>query len=335
MNLSKRERLEKTIAGEPTDRVPVALWRHWPGDDQRPADLVQACMDFQKKWDFDFIKITPASSYCVADYGVQDEWVGHIEGTRQYTRRVIDRSLHWTELPILDPQKGQLGHQVETVQLMKAALKGDVPFIQTIFSPLSQARKLAGADSLVKHIRTKPERLKTGLNIITENTMRYIDTLKRSGVAGIFYAIQHASYSELSRAEYEEFGRPYDLQILNALPADFWFNIVHLHGLLPMLDVVADYPVQALNWHDQETSPDLAAGKLQFQGAVCGGLGRWDAVHHGTPTAIRQQARQAFELTNNRRLILSTGCVIMTTTPQSNIRAVREVVELTREEPIR
>lgn len=334
MNLSKRERLEKTIAGEPTDRVPVALWRHWPGDDQRPADLVQACIDFQKKWDFDFIKITPASSYCVADYGVQDEWVGHIEGTRKYTRRVIDRSLHWTELSILDPQKGQLGHQVETIQLMKEALKGNVPFVQTIFNPLSQARKLAGSESLIRHIRTKPERIKTGLNIITENTMRYIDTLKGSGVSGIFYAIQHASYNELSRAEYEEFGRPYDLQILNALPTDFWFNMVHLHGTHPMFDLVADYPVQALNWHDQETTPDLATGKLQFPGAVCGGLSRWDPVHHGSPMAIRQQARESFELTNHRRLILSTGCVIMTTTPQSNIRAVREAVEMTREEDV-
>lgn len=332
MHLSKRERLEKTIAGEPTDRVPVALWRHWPGDDQRPADLVQACIDFQKKWDFDFIKITPASSYCVADYGVQDEWVGSIEGTRQYTRHVIDRSLHWTELPILDPHKGQLGQQVETIQQMKAALKGDVPFVQTIFNPLSQAKKLAGTDSLLRHIRTKPERFKTGLNIITENTMRYIDALKKSGVSGIFYAIQHASYNELSQAEYEEFGRPYDLQILNTLPGDFWFNMVHLHGTLPIFDVVVDYPVQAINWHDQETAPDLATGKLQFPGAVCGGLGRWDPVHNGTPTSIRQQARQSFELTNNRRLILSTGCVIMTTTPQSNIRAVREAVELTREE---
>ena len=40
--MEKRERLEKTIAGEQTDRVPVALWRHWPGDDQRAADPEKA-----------------------------------------------------------------------------------------------------------------------------------------------------------------------------------------------------------------------------------------------------------------------------------------------------
>ncbi len=329
MNLSKRERLEKTIAGDATDRVPVALWRHWPGDDQRPPDLVQACIDFQKRWDFDFIKITPASSYCLRDYGVHDEWRGSIEGTRDYTRRVVQRSLDWTELSVLDPHKGSLGQQLETVRLMKEALKGDVPFIQTIFNPLAQAKNIAGEDVMISHMRTAPERFKTGLNIITENVLRFIDALKKSGVAGIFYAIQHATFAKLSQAEYEEFGRPYDMQILSALPQDWWFNMLHLHGMLPMFDVVAGYPVQALNWHDQETEPDLATGKLKFKGAACGGLGRWD-VNNGTPHTIREQARTAFEMTSNRRFILSTGCVMMTTTPTANIRAVREAIEMTR-----
>ncbi|NDJ84319.1 MAG: uroporphyrinogen decarboxylase [Chloroflexi bacterium] len=327
MTLSKRERLEKTFAGEPTDRVPVALWRHWPGDDQRPADLVEALVAFQKRWDFDFIKISPASSYCIADYGVQDQWVGHLEGTRQYTRRAVHRSLDWTELQILDPYKGQLGQILEAIRLLKDAIKGDLPYIHTIFSPMAQAKNIAGPDVLINHMRTAPERLKTGLNIITENTLRYIDALSKSGIAGIFYAIQHATFTRLSQAEYEIFGRPYDLQILEALPQSWWFNMVHLHGELPMFDLIADYPVQVINWHDQETQPDLATGKLKFKGAVCGGLGRWDAVHNGTPATVREQARQALELTSSRRFILSTGCVMITTTPTSNIRAVREAAE--------
>jgi uroporphyrinogen decarboxylase len=46
--MNKRERLEKTVAGEPTDRIPVALWRHFPGDDQHPAELARTVVDFQK-----------------------------------------------------------------------------------------------------------------------------------------------------------------------------------------------------------------------------------------------------------------------------------------------
>ncbi len=35
--MSKRERLEAAIRGERPDRTPVALWRHFPGDDQNPG----------------------------------------------------------------------------------------------------------------------------------------------------------------------------------------------------------------------------------------------------------------------------------------------------------
>lgn len=327
MALSKRERLERAVAGEETDRVPVALWRHWPGDDQRAVDLAEATIAFQRQWDFDFVKVTPASSYCVTDYGVQDRWQGNLEGTREYVRHVVQRSLDWTELRVLDPSRGALGRQLEVLRLLKGAFGDDVPFIQTIFSPLAQAKNIAGRELLIEHLRTAPDRLKTGLNTITESTLRFMDAMRRSGVSGIFYAIQHASHTVMSEDEYREFGRPYDLQILGALPDTWWFNMVHLHGQAPMFDLITDYPIQAINWHDRECGLSLAEGKLRFGGAVSGGLGRWNPMHNGTPVDVRTQAREAIEQTHGRRFILSTGCVIMTTTPQSNIRAVREVVE--------
>lgn len=326
MVMGKRERLERTIAGDSADRVPVALWRHWPGDDQRPADLVESTVQFQRQYDWDFVKFTPASSFQVADYGVQDRWVGSLEGTREYTKRAVSRSLDWTELRVLDPTKGALARQLEAVRLLREALGDEVPILQTIFSPLAQAKNIAGGQNLIKHMRLSPDRLKTGLNTITESTVRFVDALRKSGISGIFYAVQHASYSIMTPEEYRVFGRAYDMQILGVPNKDWWFNMLHLHGDTPMFDMFADYPVQALNWHDRETEPDLAAGKLKFGGAVCGGLGRMDPVHNGTPGEVRTQARNAIEQTGGRRLILSTGCVVMVTSPASNLRAVRDVV---------
>lgn len=323
--MNKRERLIKTIAGEKTDRVPVALWRHWPGDDQRPADLARAVLTFQQQWDWDFVKVTPASSYAIRDYGVEDRWVGSIEGTREYTRRVIHAPEDWTTLPALDPTQGSLGEQLETLRLVKAGLDSDVPFLHTLFSPLAQAKNLAGGEVLLRHIKEAPEAVEAGLKIITENIQRYLEVLKNTGIDGIFYAIQHASFALLTEEEYRTLGRSFDLQLLNTLP--WQVNMLHLHGMSPMFDLIADYPVQSINWHDRETAPILAEGKKKFQGAVCGGLGRWDFVHNGTPEQVREQALDAIRQTEGQRLILSTGCVMMTTTPQANIRAVRESVE--------
>ena len=85
--------------------------------------------------------------------------------------------------------------------------------------------------------------------------------------------------------------------------------------------------VQAVNWHDQDTDPDLATGRSQLQGAACGGLSQWKHLHNGTPSEVREAVREATRATNSRRFILSTGCVTMITSPTSNLWAVREAVE--------
>jgi uroporphyrinogen decarboxylase len=327
ITMNKRERLEKTIAGETTDRVPVALWRHWQGDDQRSADFARSVVDFQKTYDWDFVKATPSSSYSVADYGVQDEWEGSIEGTRTYTKRAVKRSLDWTELRPLDPTRGELAKHLEALRLITEALDEDAPVIATIFNPLSQAKNVAGDETMIRHLRTHPDRLHSGLNILTESTLRLIEALKRLPIAGIFYAVQHASYDHLSEDEYKVFGIPYDRKILEALPSKWWFNMIHLHGEMPMFRLFTDFKAQAINWHDRETEPTLAQGKSMFKGAVCGGLSRWEHVHQGTPAIVRDVARDAMQQTGSRRFILSTGCVVMTTSPLSNLRAVREVAE--------
>ncbi|MBZ0299808.1 MAG: uroporphyrinogen decarboxylase [Anaerolineae bacterium] len=328
--MNKRERLEKTFAGEQTDRVPVSLWRHWPGDDQLAADLARSCVEFQNAYDWDFVKVTASSNYSVTDYGVQDEWEGNLEGTRKTTRLVISRSLDWTELRPLDPTRGALGRNLESLRLIPDGLSDrETPVLMTIFSPLSQAKHLAGNPLLLRHMRTNPDRVHTGLNVLTESTLRFIDELRRTPIAGIFYAVQHASYDLMSVEEYQTFGLPYDRKILESLPSSWWFNMVHLHGQAPMFQFAAQYNAQSINWHDRDTEPDLVKGRSQITGAACGGLSQWDHVHFGTPNTIKDAVREAIGLTNSRRLIISTGCVTMITSPLSNIRAVREAVEST------
>jgi uroporphyrinogen decarboxylase len=104
--MTRRERLEATFAGEPVDRLAVALWRHFPGDDQRPADLAAATLAWQAQYDWDFIKVSPSSSFCLVDWGAEDRWVGGDEGSREYTRRVVQKPDDWVALPLLNPQAG-------------------------------------------------------------------------------------------------------------------------------------------------------------------------------------------------------------------------------------
>jgi uroporphyrinogen decarboxylase len=325
--MTKEARLRAAIQGEPVDRPPVALWRHFPGDDQRPADLAAATIAFQRRFDFDFVKVSPASSFCLRDWGARDKWVGSLEGTRNYTFHPIQSPTDWLQLRPLDVSRGALGAQLDCLGRIVDELGDEVPIVQTVFSPLAQAKNLVAEEHLAVHLRRHAEAVHAGLELISETTSRFITAARETGIAGIFYAVQHARYGVLSEAEFLEFGRRYDFPLLEAARGGLWLNVLHLHGVDVMFDAVADYPVQVLNWHDQETPPSLADGQSRFKGAVCGGLNRWDDLVRGTPDRIRTRTEAAIAQTSGRGFVLGTGCVTPIVAPLSNVRATREAVE--------
>lgn len=326
VQMSKRELLEATIRGEPAERVPVALWRHFPGDDRDPAELARSIVEFQRTYDFDFVKVTPASSYCVKDWGAEDKWLGNEEGTREYTSCPVRQAEDWHKLQPLDPEAGELGVQLRCLELIHHEIGDEVPFIQTIFSPLAQAKNLVGRDRLAWHLREYPTDVRGALDTIARTTAHFVEAARKRGIAGIFLAVQQASYELLSRAEYEEFGVPYDRQVLAAADG-LWLNVLHMHGNRVMFDLLADYPVQVVNWHDRETPPSLREGQAHVRGAVLGGLRQWETMVRGTPAEVRHEAQEAVLQTGGRRFILGTGCVVPIVAPWANLRAARAAVK--------
>lgn len=324
--LTHRERLETCLSGERPDRVPVALWRHFPVDDQTPEGLAKATLHFQETFDFDLVKYTPASSFCLKDWGSMDEWRGAPEGTRDYTQEVIKSPEDWTRLEILDPEKGHLGQQLKSLRILVEALGPNTPVIQTIFNPLSQAKNLVGKEKLEVHLRKYPDALLEGLKIIAETTRRFVEMIVETGIAGIFYAVQHAQYNLLSEEEYHSFGRVFDLEVLQPAMV-LWLNMLHLHGENVMFDQFLDYPVQIINWHDRETKPALEEARKLYNRVLCGGLQRQKTMVLGTPQDVIKEAKDAISKTNGIKFILGTGCVTPTIAPFGNIMAARRVVE--------
>jgi len=324
--MNHRQRLEACITGKAVDRPPVALWRHFPVDDQHPETLARSVLNFQLTFDFDFIKVTPASSFCVKDYGVVDLWKGNPEGTRDYVDFPVKHARDWQRLEPLNPAEGQLGNQLRTLQIIIHEIESSTPVIQTIFNPMSQAKNLVGKEQLIVHMRQHPQELLAGLEILTENTIRFIQNCVPLGIQGIFLAVQHAQTALLTSNEVEKFILPFDQKIISAA-ADLWLNVMHLHGKDIYFNLIPKNGFAVVNWHDQETFPTLQAAKSSFPGAVCGGLKQWETLVYGTPATVEKEAKQAIHDTSGERFILGTGCVLPVIAPHSNIQAARQAVE--------
>ncbi len=331
MTLTHRERLQACLANDAAlDRPPVALWRHFPVDDQDPVTLSAASLDFQSHYDFDFVKVTPASSFSIRDWGAEDAWEGHSEGTRRYTKRVIDNPQDWERLAELSPSSPHLAKQLDCLRIIHTELTPETPIVQTIFSPLAQAKNMAGGDRLIDHIRKHPEAVLKGLETIVSTTRRFIEACMEVGIDGIFYAIQHAQAGLLTMDEYKTIGLPSDLKSFEPAKS-LWCNILHLHGYDVYFDLVTksfsfDEFFKIVNWHDRETEPSLLAALKTFPGTVCGGISQKTIVF-GDRTEVQNEARDAITQTAGSRFILGTGCVVPIIAPHGNIMTARLIVE--------
>jgi uroporphyrinogen decarboxylase len=320
-----RERVRAAIDGKPVDRVPIAFWRHFPGDDQRAESLAAAHVGFQQRYGWDFLKVTPAGGYYGDDWGLRATYKPNREGTRHYTDRPIKNTADWGRLRPLDVTAGTYGRELHALRLVRERLP-DTVILSTIFSPLSIARTLSGEQALIRYLRENPEELHRGLEVITDVTAQFAAETLAAGCDGIFFATQCASVGYMAVEEYEEFGRPYDLRVLAGVRGSE-LTVLHVHGQDVMFDELTDYPADVINWHDRKTPPTLAEARARFGGALAGGIDEWGTLSSGSPEQIAAEVADAVTQTGGRSLIVSAGCVIPTDISADRLDAARASVD--------
>lgn len=227
--LRYRALVERRLAGDVSTTAPVLFWKHHPVADQDGPALCRAALEFQAVSDCDLLKISPAATYQLPDYGLQDRWNGDPIGRRQVTRTVIRQTEDWLQLPRLDPRSGFVARFGECVRMVRADASPDVPVIITVFDPMFQAVTLAGEPAIQRHLREAPEAVDEGLRRITANTVELIRYLIGQGADGIFLAAQHAIGSVFSESVFKRHAMPGVFACLEAM-AGSPFNMVHVHG---------------------------------------------------------------------------------------------------------
>ena len=329
--MNHRERINAALRGGLVDRVPVALWRHFPGDDVHAEKLAARAVEFQKKFDFDFVKVTPASGFRGEMYGATYVDGKNREGTRAYVTLPVQALNDWEKIVPLDASNPVFVREFTAIKLIRQQLGADVHVLQTIFSPLSTAQNLA-RDRVWEDLRAHPDVLQRALRAITETTARFAIANLRAGADAIFFATQTATAQSLTRDEFRAYGAPYDLQVLEAIRAakpDFIF--LHIHGLDIYFDELMNYPVQVLNWHDRRTAPSLKEAREILRAAqnnktIAGGIDEWNVLADKSREDVLAQARDAIAQAGERGFILAAGCVTLVDTPEENIRAAVEAV---------
>ena len=267
----------------------------------------------------DIIKVSPSSSFCIKDWGIEDEWIGNIEGPRNYKSSSTKPFYEIRNLPILNPKNGFLGKQLKALVMISAYYYPRTPLIQTIFSPLAQLKNTLRGNNLINAIRNSPESVKERLEIITESTIQFVGECAKLKIDGIFFSVQQASSDLLSKEEFIKFGKLFNDMIFPSIN-NFWIKLLHIHANNVYFDLVSDYPLNILNWHDRNTYPDLITASNLTKITFCGGLNRINALLRGTGDSIKREINDAIYQTGKKDFILDSGCVLPVISPYWNIK---------------
>src|SRR5262245_53145074 len=187
--MTPRERVWSTLRGEPVDRPPVSFWGHFYHRESSASELVEATLEQQRAYGWDWVKLNPRKHYHVEDWGVRYRYSGRAAEKPILEGWPIHQAEDWRGITERSPDSGALGEQIEAVRLLRRGLGADVPMIETVFTPLAVlAEMVPEPGELKQHLRTHPDAVRSALEAVTATFERYVPRLLEAGAEGIYLA---------------------------------------------------------------------------------------------------------------------------------------------------
>ena len=304
--MSKGERVKAALQGERVDRVPFTFWHHF-GLEKLPGEKhAEATVAFYRKYDVDLLKVMSDYPYPLPE-GV--EKISSLED--------------WQKL---EPLKSPFPEQIRALRLINKEIKGQAPFVETIFQSWTVAEKLATKKDVMYLKEQDPKLLKRVLRTISESQANHARAALEAGASGVFLAVAAADAFIMDPPEYLRLVRESDLIILDSVRERSRLNILHIHGKKPHLEMLVTYPVQVMNYSVSDTGMDLVAARRKFTGTLMGGLneGRLAAQ---TTDEIAAEIHEGERSMQKRRFILSPGCSVPNDIADAPLTTVRTVVQ--------
>jgi uroporphyrinogen decarboxylase len=326
--MTPRERVWAALSGEVLDRPPVSFWGHFYHRESTARELVDATVEHQREFGWDWVKLNPRKHYHVEPWGVSYRYSGLAAEKPVLEKWPVHQPGDWAAVTERPHDGGALGEQIEAVSLLRRELPADVPMIETVFTPLAVLGEMVEEPGELRlHMRTNPNAVRGALAAVTATYERFVPRLLAAGADGIYLATTDwASRNLMSPSDYREWAMPFDLRIL-AAAAGAPFNVLHVCKRRNLLFELADYPVSAFSWDATDpTNPSLADGLARLPGAVMGGISQEEALRNPDPMHAVAEFRRGLEQTHGRRWLVAPGCSIPPAVPAANLKAVAAVV---------
>ncbi|TPF96282.1 uroporphyrinogen decarboxylase [Bifidobacterium sp. UTCIF-39] len=330
------------VKGTATVPYLTAAWQHLVGHEYGAEEFAAAYVDFVKTWDWDWVKINPRAVY------YSEAW-GSTYDRNRYDGFVLPKKLtNGIDVPDdiekvtrLDVhESAPFAEHIKGATLIREQLQ-DRAVLQTVFSPLSALLQIADLplypgdeyatpNTTVKElILDQPERAKKALNNIALTLADYATALVTpadqggAGVDGVFYAVTGTvSEGYFSKAQYEEFSKPYDRIVIDAIRKANPDAAILLHTCRAEShpDWFDDLGVDLIHW--DQYLPGNPKIDADLKAVPVGGANVLLFNVDGDPEAVERELDETIALRDGKPFLLAPSCTVFTPAGEDALKAL-------------
>lgn len=241
----------------------------------------------------------------------------------------ITRAL--SQLREIDPSRhGRMPLYYEAVSRTVESIGTSAFVLSLLRGPLLAASQLCGVEPLLIAMIECPDLVQTVLEFTTELAIHLAGWLVKSGAHGLMLGEATCSPNFISPRMYRALVQPRHKKLIAACRLQGW-DVVGLHicgNITPIFDDIVDTGVDIVDV-DYQVPVEQATASVSNRVTLRGNLDPSSVFRFSTPDAIRGATRDLIQAAREcPKWILSSGCDIPPGTPEQNIHAFMDAVNI-------
>ena len=179
---------------------------------------------------------------------------------------------------------------------------------------------------VTEHIKENPEKVKKGMEIITESVMLLVKECIKVGVDGFYTSTQGGESFRFERGTsfFNECIKPYDLIVMNEINKSCIFNVLHVcdyNGAYDDLSNFLEYPGHVVNSGLKLKSKKTTSKEVSrmFNRPFLGGLDRKGEIFSGSKDEIKKAVINVLSEAPEK-FILGADCTVPNDTNWDNLK---------------
>lgn len=288
--MTKKERVEASLAGREFDRPPVSFWYHFGTQHESGERTAETELAFYRYYDLDYLKVMNDYFYPMPD---------------GYTEIATPEDL--AAIRPLDIMATPWKEQLTAIDIIARELENEAYFIDTVFDPWQVLLRNLVGEHLMRLVEEAPDRVLEALDVITDNVLAYCREVLKRGAAGVFISTFSAS-KQMPKDFYMRFAYPFVERLFRELESAAIMNTAHLHDYGIFVDEMVGLKAQVISYEDNDDrNPSIAELRTKWSGSIMGGMDK-NRITRVTPAEARRNAEEGIRNGGRTKFFLAPGC---------------------------